>query len=97
MGPCTSVICKLGADRGARPVLEPEIVRCLDDVAVKSRPAEHLAARFSGADCLFPDPVRSNKSVGAEMEISLVGAVGTLGMSLGFPKICPVFAYIPWV
>lgn len=94
MGPCTSVICKLGADRGAdRPALDPEVVRCLDDVAVKSRPAEHLAERFSGAAVLLQ--VRSRKSVGAEIEISLDGTEGTMGMSLGFPKICPVFAYIP--
>lgn len=93
MGPCTRVICKLGADRGERPAVDPDVVRCLDDVAVKSRPAEHLADRFSGDEFLLQ--VKSRKSVGAEIEISLDGTEGTMGMSLGFPKICPVFAYIP--
>lgn len=87
------MICKLGADRGARPAPDPEVVRCLEEVAVKSRPAAHLADRFSGAEFLLQ--VRSRKSVGAEIEISLGGTEGTMGMSLGFPKICPVFAYIP--
>lgn len=90
------MICKLGAVRGARPALEPEAVRCLEDAAVKSSPAEHLADKFSGAVYLLL-PVRSSKSVGPECDTSLVGTVGAVGMSLGFPKICPVFAYIPWV
>lgn len=62
-GPCTSVICKLGAVRGARPVLEPEAVRCCKDDVVKSRPAGTLAERFSAPECLLP--VRSSKSVGS--------------------------------